>query len=120
MWSLNGPWITKATVTWDAVEHADSYEVILYRSDIFDQPSQVGDYTNIGSTTFTEPLVGLTSIWYTYQVVAHNRFGSNSSELSDTNALTVPLPESPPSTGQGSSPEGPHHPLTPVSAPNKN
>ena len=111
-WSVK---YSQAKVTWDAVAHAESYEVVLFKTE-GDGPLQsvlqkAGDYPNISSTTYTGPLTGQNMTSYQYQVIAHNRFGSNASALTNSNALLVPLP-SPPSTSTGSSPDNPTH--TPI------
>jgi hypothetical protein len=116
-WSVK---YTQAKVTWDADLHADSYEVVLFRTD-GDGPfqsilRQAGDYPNITSTSFTGPLTGQYLTSYQYQVIAHNRFGSNSSALTNAEALLVPAPSSP-STSEGSTPDDPGHTLIKNTAP---
>ena len=112
-WSVD---YTQATVTWDAADHADTYEVLLFRTTLIDGPTQLEDHTGIVVTRFQEPLAGQAGIWYQYQVIGHNRFGSNSSALS--NALSVQGSEtSPPSSlppSAGSPPTGPTHPVIPT------
>lgn len=83
---------SQATVTWAAAAHAESYEVVLFKTagdgPLQSIPQKAGDYPNITSTTFTGPLTGQNMTAFQYQVIAHNRFGSNTSAFS--NALVGP------------------------------
>jgi hypothetical protein len=105
-WTVN---YTQVEVTWDPVDHADFYEVVVWKWTLLDGPSEMEDHTNITTTTFTESLTGRGFIWYQFQVIAHNRFGSGSTPIypdpSTTDTLTVggssgsgtpPPPGSPP------------------------
>jgi hypothetical protein len=105
---------TRVTVSWDPSDHADNYEVILFEVDIDDVWTQKEDHVNVASTNFTEPLVGQVSIWHIYQVIAHNRFGSNNTL---SNSLTVPPPPTPPPPQEGPQPDGPPHVFAPPRAP---
>jgi hypothetical protein len=105
-WTVN---YTQVEVTWDPVDHTDFYEVVVWKWTLLDGPSEMEDHTNITTTTFTESLTGRGFIWYQFQVIAHNRFGSGSTPIypdpSTTDTLTVggssgsgtpPPPGSPP------------------------
>jgi hypothetical protein len=114
---------SQATVTWSAVAHAESYEVVLFKTE-GDGPLQsilqkVADYPNITSTTFTGPLTGQEMTEYQYQVIAHNRFGSNASAYS--NGLLGSSPGQSTSTSaaasSGSTSSNPTHTLVQKSAP---
>lgn len=106
---------TNAEVTWEAVDHAEGYKVFLYKTDIFDDTTQVGNAVTTIDKIFAQGgLMGQPYISYTYVILAENKFGNNSSSFPDTNAsLTVPIPVSPPSTPEGPTPEGPPHIYTP-------
>lgn len=106
---------SQAKVTWAAVAHAQSYEVVLLKTE-GDGPLQsilqkVGDYPNITSTMYSGSLTGQYLTAYQYQVIAHNRFGSsNPSALTNPDALLVPAPSSQStSTSSGSSSVDPTH-----------
>jgi hypothetical protein len=116
---------TQATVTWAAAAHAESYEVVLFKT-TGDGPLQsiqqkVGDYPNITSTTYTGPLTGQDMTEFQYQVIAHNRFGSNASALS--NGLLAPSPGQSSSSStsaaatSGATSNNPTHTLVQKSAP---
>jgi hypothetical protein len=86
---------TQVTVTWDSSDQADNYEVVLLRTDNFDVVTQLEDHVGVTSTSFQDQLAGQLSTDYQYRIIAHNRFGSNSSL---SNFLMVSLPQSPPVT----------------------
>ena len=95
--SKSSPPVASVSVTWGASPNADSYEVILFASYAISVApyTQLQDHKNITSTTWDETLTPEYSTEYNYEVIAHNRFGSNSSAKS--NGLQLPLPTSPPS-----------------------
>jgi hypothetical protein len=116
---------SQGTVTWGAVAHAESYEVLLFKTE-GDGPLQsiqqkVGDYPNITSTTYSGPLTGQNMTEYQYQIIAHNRFGSNASALS--NGLLAPSPGQSSSSStsaaatSGATSNNPTHTLVQKSAP---
>jgi hypothetical protein len=116
-WSVK---YSQVKVTWAAADHADSYEVVLFKTE-GDGPLQsilqkAGDYPNITSTTFTGPLAGQDMTEYQYQVIAHNRFGSNASVLSN-GLLTPPASSNSTSTSSSSSSVDPTHKLVSNKAP---
>jgi hypothetical protein len=114
---------TQATVTWGAVAHAESYEVVLFKTTgdgpLQSIPQKAGDYPNITTTTYSGPLTGQNMTEYQYQVIAHNRFGSNTSAFS--NGLLGPSPGQSTSTSaaasSGATSSNPTHTLVQKSAP---
>jgi hypothetical protein len=83
---------TQVTVTWDPSDQADNYEVVLLRTDSFDVITQLEDHVGVTSTSFQDQLVGQLSTDYQYQIIAHNRFGSNSSLSNFLMASSPPPP----------------------------
>jgi hypothetical protein len=116
---------TQASVSWEPVAHATSYEVLLFRTDA-DGPEQslliqLEDHKNITTTTFNEPLVAQNAAAYQYQVVALNQFGASAgSALTDSATLFLPAPASTAdnSGDSGSEVTGTHHPLDPRASTN--
>jgi hypothetical protein len=86
---------TQVSVTWDPSDQADNYEVVLLQTDSFDVLTQLEDHVGVTSTSFQDQLAGQLSTDYQYRIIAHNRFGSNSSL---SNFLMVSGPPSPPVT----------------------
>jgi hypothetical protein len=82
---------SEARVTWNASDHANSYEVVLDKLDLIGATSPE-DHKNILSTSFQEPLTGEWYIAYRYEVSANNRFGSSNSTTSNW----LPGPPDPP------------------------
>ena len=114
-WVVN---YTRASVTWVAGLNTDTFEVALIKTDATgpnqSNPIQVEDHPNIPNTQtlFEENLQGLISCSYQYQIIAHNRFGKNSSI---SGSLLVPIPSTP--VPPGPPPGGPHHLVNPNQPP---
>jgi hypothetical protein len=110
--NVKAKWVvkhTKASVSWDPVDHAENYELLLLRYDLVGNMVQLEDHTGITSTSFSEHVAGTANLWYQYFVTAHNKFGSRGTY---SNSLTVPAPPSSP-VSTTSSPTSTH----PVVAP---
>jgi hypothetical protein len=114
---------TQASVSWNPVAHATSYEVLLFRVDAggLEQSLliQIEDHKNITTTTFNEPLVAQNAAAYQYRVIALNQYGASAgSALTDSATLLLPAPAASTSAGSGnlgSEVGGNHHLLDPKS-----